>query len=83
MRGLSPNWLLGTETLHLYIRREDYYEDKVEVFVNALEKSTNVDVPLREVSVRPMTGPKEIKALMMKAKKHRGEWGKRMGISDR
>ena len=21
MRGLSPNWLLGTETLHLYIRR--------------------------------------------------------------
>ena len=23
MRGLSPNWLLGTETLHLYIRRRD------------------------------------------------------------
>ncbi|CAK7034807.1 MAG: hypothetical protein BACD_01979 [Bacteroides rodentium] len=22
MRGLSPNWLLGTETLHLYIRSE-------------------------------------------------------------
>jgi len=22
MRGLSPNWLLGTETLHLYIRRK-------------------------------------------------------------
>ena len=21
MRGLSSNWLLGTETLHLYIRR--------------------------------------------------------------
>ena len=24
MRGLSPNWLLGTETLHLYIRRDVY-----------------------------------------------------------
>ena len=24
MRGLSPNWLLGTETLHLYIRRRYY-----------------------------------------------------------
>lgn len=24
MRGLSPNWLLGTETLHLYIRRRQY-----------------------------------------------------------
>ena len=25
MRGLSPNWLLGTETLHLYIRRRFKY----------------------------------------------------------
>lgn len=24
MRGLSPNWLLGTETLHLYIRSRIY-----------------------------------------------------------
>ncbi|MGP8311517.1 putative holin-like toxin [Enterocloster aldenensis] len=24
MRGISPNWLLGTETLHLYIRRRWY-----------------------------------------------------------
>ena len=28
MRGLSPNWLLGTETLHLYIRRSFIMKNK-------------------------------------------------------
>ena len=44
-------------------------KDKVEAFANALEESAKADVPLREVSARQLTDPKEIKALMMKAKK--------------
>ena len=44
-------------------------KDKVEAFANALEESAKADVPLREVSARRLTDPKEIKALMMKAKK--------------
>ena len=41
-------------------------KDKVEAFVNALEESAKANVPLREVSARQLTDPKEIKALMMK-----------------
>ena len=33
---------------------------------NAAEESAKADVPLREVSARQLTDPKEIKALMMK-----------------
>ena len=44
-------------------------KNKVEAFVNALEESANADVPLRKVAARQLTDPKEIKALMMKAKK--------------
>ena len=33
---------------------------------NAVEESAKADVPLREVSARQLTDPKEIKALMMK-----------------
>ena len=41
-------------------------KDKVKAFVNALEESAKANVPLREVSARQLTDPKEIKALMMK-----------------
>lgn len=41
-------------------------KDKAEAFANALEESVKADVPLREVSARQLTDPKEIKALMMK-----------------
>lgn len=43
-------------------------KDKVEAFANALEESANAYVPLRKVSAKQLTDPKEIKALMMKAK---------------
>jgi hypothetical protein len=43
-------------------------KDKVEAFANALEESANTYVPPRKVSARQLTDPKEIKALMMKAK---------------
>ena len=43
-------------------------KNKVEAFANALEESANAHVPSREVSARQLTDPKEIKALMMKAK---------------
>ncbi len=46
-------------------------KDKVEAFANALEESANAYVPLRKVSARQVTDPKEIKALMMKAKEKR------------
>ena len=48
-------------------------KDKVEAFVNALEESAKANVPLREVSARQLKDPKEIKALMMKAKKRSEE----------
>lgn len=48
-------------------------KDKAEAFANALEESAKADVPLREVSARQLTDPKEIKVLMMKAKKCRCE----------
>ena len=48
-------------------------KNKVEAFVNALEESANADVPLRKVAARQLTDPKEIKVLMMKAKKCRCE----------
>ena len=43
-------------------------KNKVEAFANALEESANAHVPSREVFARQLTDPKEIKALMMKAK---------------
>lgn len=43
-------------------------KDKVEAFANALEESANAYVPLRKVSAKQLTDPKEIKALMMKTK---------------
>ncbi|MEF2806709.1 MAG: hypothetical protein U0N27_08755 [Massilistercora timonensis] len=43
-------------------------KDKVEAFANALEESANAYVPPRKVSAKQLTDPKEIKALMMKAK---------------
>lgn len=43
-------------------------KDKVEAFADALEASANAYVPPRKVSARQVTDPKEIKALMMKAK---------------
>ena len=48
-------------------------KDKVEAFVNALEESAKADVPLRKVAARQLTDPKEIKVLMMKAKKRSEE----------
>jgi hypothetical protein len=50
MRGLSPNWLLGTETLHLYIRRRIF-------FVKILEnnnKSNNLEENLILVETIPI-----------------------------
>ncbi len=43
-------------------------KDKVEAFANALEESATAYVPSRKVSAKQLTEPKEIKALMMKAK---------------
>lgn len=43
-------------------------KDKVEAFANALEESANAYVSPRKVSAKQLTDPKEIKALMMKAK---------------
>jgi len=44
MRGLSPNWLLGTETLHLYIRRSRWMNGRTE----AQKKETlKKDLPVR------------------------------------
>ena len=39
MRGLSPNWLLGTETLHLYIRRRSFVMIENEKFERHLRES--------------------------------------------
>lgn len=46
-------------------------KDKVEAFANALEASANAHVPSRHVSARQVTDPKEIKALMIKAREKR------------
>ena len=43
-------------------------KDKGEAFATALEESANAYVPPRKVSAKQLTDPKEIKALMMKAK---------------
>ena len=43
----------------------EYYK---ELYYHTLEESANAYVPPRKVSAKQLTDPKEIKALMMKAK---------------
>ena len=38
MRGLSPNWLLGTETLHLYIRSKVIFNPMQEEVAQTLQQ---------------------------------------------
>ena len=42
MRGLSPNWLLGTETLHLYIRRLFSYHTYIDIPDTLLHKKLGI-----------------------------------------
>ena len=65
MRGLSPNWLLGTETLHLYIRsaanyrvgmEPEFYSDRVEFMVTL--KNLNYKFPSSEAKSEAKSGAK-------------------------
>ncbi len=49
MRGLSPNWLLGTETLHLYIRggdKERFIETLQNIMENAIKYGDGKEITI-------------------------------------